>query len=501
MKSIIKGDIQGIFANQSEELLKAFIGSISILEPERAHLSSRKVVEGVDTVVNLFTEICDDELFTEVMSISLNSIVLNEGNYQKIKPNITEEIGEEAVKRLEEFICDFSKAINFIKTRKHPIKQTLRSITTVYELFKYSSERRRYFVTYLSLIPQFATGSVVMSDAEFFEFEIFHLEVYMVQLTTVRNILLQEMCYEDFEMYNNQGVITWNKEFSHLEDLSLEPQRLTLIDQIEFRNIDCLKGLSSSKPNNQMFSFNEVEDSIALYECVFNNYGVDKIAIFVEIKKITPFLREFICEDYRIVIPESEFKTLQQRFSNLALTLESNDYLDHLNSFSPFSYSNGEYYSNVMLFVRFITNSLTIKLERNKRFQIHSGFIFEDRVTKILERYGFENSGVTRINRKEFDLVMTRNGEIHNFQCKNNLFEISLIDLDIKRTARINSKLCKYYDDAYAKEVSREDLIKNKLGMNNITHYIVSRFPVMSNQNFVVCFKDIEDWLKKNSNN
>ncbi len=487
-----------MFLNKSEDLQKQLIDSINSLEHTQAHLSCRKIVEGVDTVCNLTIEINNKKLKCDLMLLPLNSIILNDNKYQKLKPNLLAEVGIDAVERLQVFIKDFATAINYVKTRGHWVTQIVKSIATVFELFKYCSERRKYFVTYLSLIPQFSSGTTTMSDAEYLEFEIFNIETLMIQLTTARNIMLMDTCYDDFELKNNNGTLTWNKDFSHLENNSFEPQRLSLLDQIEFRKIDCFKDLTSSKSSSQMFSFDEVENTIALYDCVYKNYNVDNILAFIEIKKIVTLLRKYVVEDYKIIIPENEFNILQSQFQNLNLSETSNNYFDHLNSFSPFTSSVNVYYSNAMLFTRFITNLLTIKLEKRKRFQIHSGFIFEDRVIEILECYGFKNSGVTRINRKEFDLITTRNGEIHNFQCKNNLFEISLIDSNIKKTAQINSKLCTYYDAAFKKEKDRESLIKKKIGLNKVTHYVVSRFPVMTNQKFVICFNELENWLRQN---
>src|SRR5690606_29494565 len=126
---------------------------------------------------------------------------------------------------------------------------------------------------------------------------------------------------------------------------------------------------------------------------------------------------QYVIDDYRIIVPKEDFEKIESRFSLLSLAIRSDNYFDHLNSTAAFSFTGTHYYSNVMLLVRLITNLVHIKLERHKRFQIHSGFIFEKKVVEKLEEYGFKKTDITRINHKEFDLVMTRGNTIHNFQC------------------------------------------------------------------------------------
>jgi len=474
------------------------INKLSSLEAVHTHAYGQKVVEGIDITINFFTEIEDKELFKKLMLTDLNNIIKLDPTYLVLREDIANEIGENYLSQFESFVSDFAGALHFLKIRQNvrPF-QVLKSISRVFHLWKYVSERRRYFVTFLTLIPQFSKGSEKLSEFELFEFEIFHIEAFMVQITTGRDILLMQSCYDDFELIDNGGIITWNKEFNPLDTFSLEPQRLTLIDQLELRP-DTTSFIASKKPSNQMFSVLELDDTLDFYERIFSKYNVNKISSFIELKALVPILKKYVADDYRIAIPVHEFQQIQQNFPFLKLSIESNNYFEHLNSFAPFSSFGEIYYSNVMLVVRLMVNTLQSKLESNKRFQVNSGFIFEDRIVEILKDHGFQMTGITRINRKEFDVVTTRDGRIHNFQCKNNFFEISVVDLDYQKTARLNNKLCTYYESAYNKEVQRENLLKNKLGINKITHYVVSRFPVLTNQEYVINFNFLEGWLKQN---
>src|SRR3546814_1413257 len=70
------------------------------------------------------------------------------------------------------------------------------------------------------------------------------------------------------------------------------------------------------------------------------------------------------------------------------------------------------------------------------RFQIHAGFIFEDKVAADLASYGFAVTDITRINRQEFDVVTVLGDVIHNFQCKNNWIDLGKLESDRRLLAR-----------------------------------------------------------------
>ena len=148
----------------------------------------------------------------------------------------------------------------------------------------------------------------------------------------------------------------------------------------------------------------------------------------------------------------------------------------------------------MVLLTRFATRTLSQSLLKNKTFQIHSGFIFEDKVSEILENKGFVPTDITRINHKEFDLITIKNNKIYNFQCKNNYIDISRVNFDYKKIGRFNMRLCKYYESALIKEKDRESLIKEKTKINDIQHFVISRYPVITRNERIINFADLSEW-------
>lgn len=129
---------------------------------------------------------------------------------------------------------------------------------------------------------------------------------------------------------------------------------------------------------------------------------------------------------------------------------------------------------------------------RSRRFQIHSGFIFERTVAAELERQGLYLTGIKRLKRKEFNVVTVRDGVIFNVQCKNNLIDPSGREGNPKLSARFNRARVASFERALREEVGREALLITELGLTQIAHLVVTRFPVATDNPKIISFSRIE---------
>lgn len=68
-----------------------------------------------------------------------------------------------------------------------------------------------------------------------------------------------------------------------------------------------------------------------------------------------------------------------------------------------------------------------------------------------------------------------------------------LIEKNPGRYARLNRTMVGAYRRAIAKEVGREHLLKGKLKLNVAHHYVVSRFPVLTDDPAIIPFLALED--------
>ncbi len=288
-----------------------------------------------------------------------------------------------------------------------------------------------------------------------------------------------------------------NFEYSHLEGFFLEPERLSLMDQMELRPDIVSPKKYLPKADNKIFSFSEVANVMSLFEGVFDKYQIHKKMEFKELNSLFCDIAIYLKDDFHIVIEESDFKAISKSYESLVLYLDSDDYFENLNSYAPFQRVDGVYYTTVVLLTKFVYLTLSKSLLKNRAFQINSGFVFEDKTSKILKNKGYLPTGITRINHKEFDLITIKNNKVYNFQCKNNYIDISRVNYDYKKIGRLNQRLCKYYTKALEKEKNREDLIKEKTGFDDIAHFVVSRFPVITRDERIINFNVLESWNPK----
>jgi len=207
------------------------------------------------------------------------------------------------------------------------------------------------------------------------------------------------------------------------------------------------------------------------------------------------------CEDdYFVRAPRSYLETLVANQVAIAparlmalLVAGPGRYADQTNSYHPFVPQGGQVVSNVVLLSRFLYDFKNRYLASRRRFVIHSGFIFEDMVKRDLAAMGFEVTGAKRVGgRSEFDVVALMGETIYNFQCKNNTFDLSDIETAPSRVARANRRLAGYYRRALKKERARQGLLQTEFGRSKIRHFVVSRFPVVTEDPLIIPYNQLE---------
>jgi len=378
------------------------------------------------------------------------------------------------------------------------------NLDTIGNAISYYQSRRRYFVTLLYVIPKIGKGTKRIEEIQLINELLPTIEFSCVGLTSInyQKILLE--LYDDFTVISDGKKMTGNHQYQPLEKLFNEPERISLIDQVIHR-ADQLKKFESKKvEKNKIFSIPELWNSIELIESAYSFYEIEE-SEFKIFKTIINKLLESVSEDYYMSISSVEFdniisfysektqKEIRAQFLN-----KSNNYTINLNSFHPLIKVDSNYISNLNLLMRFLYYYKNLVLYKKKRFQIHSGFVFEDMIKTELAGKGFSVTDITRINRKEFDVVTTKDNVIHNFQCKNNSIDLTLIESKPKSFNRYNRYLVSYYYKALEKEEKRENLLIKKLKISNIKHYVISRFPVITTENRIISYNNLDSWIKNN---
>lgn len=491
-----KDEIDDLFTKSIKYHLDTFYTTISDYDPKYLYSHWRSIVRSIDEIINIPMELSDE---TEVnLFLGLDFNFLDSSNLPKLKVvlEILENRFEKKVAIRFQQLAMMCMAIDTSYQTQGIFNQQGNGLrlNNTQNAIAYLQSRRAYYVTTLGLIPKIARGNKVIDYIDTLNFLQYPMDSCLVNITTAYYNLLLNNCLSDFEMDSDGTIAKRNFEYDHLEGFFMEPERLSLLDQMELRPGIVVSKQMLPKSNNKLFSFSEVANAMALFEGAFDKY---KIQNNLEYKELSLFMYEiaiFLKDDFHIIIDEDIFNNIAAKYNSLKLFNISDDYFENLNNYSPFQKVEGQFYTTVVLLTRFVYRTLSQSLLKNRTFQIHSGFIFEDKVSKILETKGFKPTGITRINRKEFDLITIKDNKVFNFQCKNNYIDISRVNYDYKTIGRFNQQLCRYYESAIIKEENRENLIKSKTGISDIEHFVVSRYPVITRNEKIINFTDLDKW-------
>lgn len=488
--------VDNVFEESIKYHLDIFYKTISEYEPTQLYSHWRSIVRSIDEIINIPLELDNEGDIDTFLELDFN--VTNSKNlpiFVQVLDILKQKFDDKVAIRFQQLLM-MCYAINkaYIINGIFEMQGNSLRLSDTQNSILYLQSRRIYYVTTLNIIPKIAKGSKVIPYIDTLNFLQYTMDSCLVNISSSYYNLLLNHCLPDFELISDGITAKRNFNYNHLEGFFLEPERLSLIDQMELRPEIVLSKPMLSKSKNKIFSYSEIANAMALYEGAFDRYEIKNKTEFKELNSLFCDIAIYLHDDFHIIIDEIDFTRLEKKYKTFRLYCQSSDYFENLNSYSPFQKVEKKYYSSVVLLARFATRTLSQSLLKNKTFQIHSGFVFEDKVSKILENKGFRPTDITRINHKEFDLITIKNNKIYNFQCKNNYIDISRVNFDYKKIGRFNMRLCKYYESALIKEKNRESLIKEKIKINNIQHFVISRYPVITRNERIINFANLSEW-------
>jgi len=441
----------------------------------------------VEEFINIRYEL--DKRFTQFF----NHIHIGNECEMKIISSMVEELfGKQVSSHLHD-ITDLFKGFSSREVVDDKVVEV--PIVTLGDLWNYLQKSRLHIMTILNLIPIRAQGNrpfcmdeikVKMND---------WVEKLMMKITAGCQAMLEAKCMPNFYGELTKYGIRFSHHYTHLEDMFLEPQRLTPVDIELYRS----EGLEERKRKTRNSICSLEEFDIVLYNdtIYYKKYGLLNSDKYKSLVAFMYEMKAYFKDDYEIEVPQKVFEQLCQKYNNIELYREIVDFYDIQNSRYGFVKNEDSYYSTYFMLIRFYFNYIEKILRRNKTFQIDSGFVFEAKVAEMVANYGFEvQKDCKRINHKEFDVVCIKNDTIYNFQCKNNYTSVASIGVcENELAARYNRRLMRYYEKAMQKEKNREHLLVNKLKTGKIQHYVISRFPIITDSVYVIPFNRLEAWL------
>lgn len=372
------------------------------------------------------------------------------------------------------------------------------SLRTVGDAVTYLQSRRRHFVSLLYLMPGACKGQLKLASLDTLNVLLPQVEHSCVTITSMYLKLALLESIPDFALEADDVGAFASHWLETLDSGFFDPERASIVAMNELRGDQVSAFPTEPIDPKKIFSAAELRNSIKLLGAAYDAFGLND-SDFQAMASIVTSLSSRCRDDYFISIGKPKLRALleaQDRIDpillgRLLVSRPSTNYSECTNAFHPFVDVGDAVVSNVNLLSRFLYAFKNVHLGSRRRFQIHAGFIFEDMVARDLRLMGFDVTDIKRINRKEFDVVCTLGDVIYNFQCKNNWIDLAKVEADRALFVRYNGRLARYYLRALAKEQAREKLLKDKLGLDKIAHFVISRFPVITTDPRIICYNRI----------
>ena len=478
--------------NQLGKHTKGILHVLAQFEPQSALNAWFETLRAIEELINLPGELDDDVLERELVGLALNKATLPL-RLKFVLHHLCYLYGDDFAQRQAKLFMQLSAMQQSFAM--HRIVSATVGLSTIGHAIGYLQSRRRHFVGLFYLMGSGACrGHITMTDSDTLTWLLPQVEI---SGTTITGLLKQRVLgklYDDFTLHIGLQGFTASHEYPTLDELFLDAERVPIIERTSYLQSQ----VNENVPPKRVFSAEELRNNIGIIEEAFAEFGLENTP-FAAMAALVRELSYKVQDDFWVTVTPTDLEVLYERHGVSAshrqlLTFTSATFVSALNSYAPFVPVGGELRSSVSLLGRFLYNFKNICLYPKRRFQIRSGFIFEDRIKNELMKQDFTVLPVKRINRKEFDVIATRDNVCFNIQCKNNLVDPSWVDLDPKRFIRTNRTLERYYEREITKERSREQLLKDHVGLERVEPFIVSRFPIVTANARIVPLARIRDF-------
>jgi len=467
------------------------IGALARFDGRRAFYTWLDTVRALEEFINLpLFGLNDAEALAEAIRL-LRLDALDPGALAPIRVALAAKFGKAFAERFGATVLQAS-AIG-AAFRMHGMFEAAAGLATVEHAVGYFQSRRRHLAAILYALPAVGQGKERLERLDTINQFLPLVEHSSVTLTGLYQNLMLARVFPDFSLDVGAHGFIANHHYEPLDRTFIEPERAGILEMRD-RIAGGAPALEPVDPR-LLFSPAEMRNNIRLIEAAYAEFDLASTTF----GPVAAFVRSSLagCRDgYSVKLGARDFDRLASQ-AGLSTTMREQlvhrggDLVACTNAIAPFIVVGETLVSTVTFLGRYLYYWKSACLNRSRRFQIRSGFIFENSVKAALAKQGFAVTSVKRIDRKEFDVVATLGGVIYNLQCKNNLVDLARIESDPARFARYNRQLDRSYARALAKEEAREVLLKHRLGIDEVRHLVISRFPVATTNPRVIAFSRI----------
>ncbi len=476
--------------------MQALAHSRACIESSLATFDPRSTFEvwfstfrGIEELINLPGELRGEPLLDEIEGLPLLDMGGVVRALPSIKGGLNSRFSRLVAQRLLQTLIQLHAIATSFATHHLP---AAREMATVGSAIGYLQSRRRHLLALLHTIPGACLGTQRLHELGGLNQFLYLIETAGMGTTSMHHNLMLAQVYPDFTLDVDDVGILASHSFNGLDSLFLEPER-TAITEMADVDLSAMKRVPVNR--RLIFSKAELENNLTLIAAAYAEFNLDETS-YGQLAAFIRSLLHLVVDEYFIRLTVKRFDELcsEQKLPDTlrrALVVEGADYVDNTSTYAAFTRSRGDLVTSITLLSRFANHWKNVCLNRVRRYQIRSGFIFEKSVKAALRAQGFDVTEIKRVGRAEFDVVATLDSVIYNVQCKNNLVDLNRIEADVRKFVRYNRSLDRAYRKAIEKERAREQTLLGELNLTTIKHFVVSRYPVATQNPCVLAFGEI----------
>lgn len=491
-------DAEALLLDQISQHSGGIRSTLSAFDANSATSAWMEALRGIEEFINIpMFGLDDGNIVRELLAVRLDDIMFPV-RVARAREMLVAELAPAVIGRLVQTLTMVSAIGDGFRMHGLECGEELRTVAGAVGYFQ---SRRRQMIALLYCMPSDCTGTQSVAPLDALNVFLPVVEHSCVGLTSLYRNLVLARVYDDFVLTVGPGRCHGNYFLETLDEMFLEPDRVE-ITEVASDRVDSEKLRQRLPlPEGQIFSTAELCNDLMTMEAAYAEFDLGKTD-FGPMARFIVACCDHVRDSYYIKISSAELRCLMtlcglSTIAQQRLIYCGNSFGEAVNSFTPFITVGRTEVTTVTLLSRFAYSWKSFCLNRLKRFQIRSGFIFEDEVKKALAHQGFVIHSIKRIEGHEFDVVATKDNFIYNIQCKNNLLDLTRMEQNPKLFARYNSRLDKYYAKALRKEEERENLLLTKLGLNVVKHVLVSKFPLATTNPRVMAFREISEFSSR----
>lgn len=478
------------------EAMRALAHSRTCIESTLAPFEPRSTFQvwfstlrGIEELINLPGELRGEPLHEEIVDFGLRDMGGMLQALPSIKTGLESRFSRLVAQRLMRTLIQLHAIANSFATHQLP---AAREMVTVGTAIDYLQSRRRHLLALLHTIPGVCRGNQRLHELDGLNQFLYLIETAGLGTTSMHHNLMLAQVYPDFALDVDEVGILASHSFNGLDSLYLEPERTAIT---EMADVD-FTGVKRVPVNRRLiFSKAELENNLAFISAAYAEFNLHETS-YGQLAAFIRSLLPLVVDEYFVRLTAKRLDELcsEQKLPDAlrrALVVEGADYVDNTSTYAPFTCVGCDLVTSITLLSRFANHWKSVCLNRVRRYQIRSGFIFEKSVKAALRAQGFDVTEIKRVGRAEFDVVATLDGVIYNVQCKNNLVDLNRIEADVRRFVRYNGFLDQSYRKALEKERGREHVLLGELGLTAIKNFVVSRFPVATQNPCILAYGEI----------